>query len=144
MKVIGFGFDKLHANRYDSYNGKSNKTTNIEITNVVKEDLPFNATDSESYRISFRFEINYFDAEAKKETKVGEVAIEGFINLLMEEDKAKDLVKSWKKKELVEGVKQPLFNLILRKCTTKALELEENVNLPSHIPIPQLRLGKKD
>ena len=56
---------------------------------------------------------------------------------------SKTLTKSWKKNEIPDGTKIPLFNVILKKCTTKALQLEEELLLPSHIPMPQLRPQSK-
>lgn len=142
MKVIGFGFNKLSSQKFDAYKQGTNKTTNIEITNVEKEDLPFESKN-DNYKISFKFEVLYSNPESKKENKVGEVVIEGSLNILLENENSKDLVKSWKKKELSNAVKQPLFNMILRKCSIRAISLEEEVGLPSHIPIPQIKIAPK-
>ena len=37
-----------------------------------------------------------------------------------------------------------LFNIILRKANIKALELEEQMNLTLHIPLPTLKKQKKN
>ena len=37
-----------------------------------------------------------------------------------------------------------LFNIILRKANVKALELEEQIGLPLHIPLPTLKKPKKE
>jgi hypothetical protein len=33
-----------------------------------------------------------------------------------------------------------MFNIVLKKSTIKALELEDELNLPYHIPIPKVSL----
>ena len=50
----------------------------------------------------------------------------------------KVLKKDWKKKKFNHPVKLPLFNFIMEKCNLKALQLEEEVSLPFHIPMPKL------
>jgi len=37
-----------------------------------------------------------------------------------------------------------LFNIILRKCHVKALELEEDLNLPLHVQMPSLQRNAFD
>ena len=53
-------------------------------------------------------------------------------------DDVKKILKEWKKKKLPDNLKIPLFNFIISKCNLKALQLEEELALPSHIPLPRL------
>ena len=57
--------------------------------------------------------------------------------------KIKEILKQWKNKKISEDFKIPLFNLILRKSNVKTLELEEEMGLPLHIPLPHLKNQKK-
>ena len=51
--------------------------------------------------------------------------------------------KEINKSSVIKELRMNLFNLILRKSNIKALELEDEMNLPLHIPFPPLRMDKK-
>ena len=56
----------------------------------------------------------------------------------------KGLQVGWNKdKKMPENFRMTLFNLILRKSSLKALQLEEEMNLPTHIQLPTLKIGDK-
>ncbi len=131
MQVIGFNFTKILAQKADKFKPNSGINTNIEFTNLEKEKVAA-LKDSETIKLSFKFEITY-----EKETNTG-VFFEGYLLLLTEPALIKDFQKAWKKKQIPDEYKMSLFNTILSKCTLKALQLEEEVGLPSHIQLPRL------
>lgn len=141
MKVIGFDFNKIAAHKADSLD-KPNISTNIEFTNVEKERLEL-FKEAEAMKVSFKYFLSYENSEEKPEEKNGEVVFEGRIILSVSKDESKNMIKSWKKKKLPDSVKVPLFNLILRKCTPKALFLQDEIGLPSHLPIPRIAPKKE-
>jgi len=51
---------------------------------------------------------------------------------------AKEVLKGWKDKETTDDFRIFLFNIILRKSNIKALQLEDELALPPHIPLPSL------
>jgi hypothetical protein len=51
----------------------------------------------------------------------------------------KEILKQWESHIIPEEFKIPLFNIILKKSNFKALELEEDLLLPSHIPMPSIK-----
>ena len=55
------------------------------------------------------------------------------------EDEIKEVLEDWKKKKLSDSFQEILFNIILRKANIKALELEEELNLPFHINLPSIK-----
>ena len=52
---------------------------------------------------------------------------------------AKQVLKEWESKKINEKFKMDLFSVILRKSNIKSLELEEELNLPLHIPLFSLK-----
>lgn len=142
MNVIGFNFTKVFAEKSPEFKPTSSMNMNIEFVSVKKEEIEM-FKDIEAINIAFRFFVAYTNTKEKKpqkeQPKEGEVTLEGNILLSATKEEVKDILKSWKKKELPPSFNVPLFNLILKKCSTKALQLEEELNLPSHIPLPQLR-----
>ena len=77
------------------------------------------------------------------EPKAGKILFLGHILLLDKPDMIKKIGDSWKKdKKLPEVLFERLLNSIFAKCNIKALALSQEVNLPPHIPLPQVRTGK--
>ena len=142
MQVIGFNLKKILAQRSLNFQ-RGPINTNIEFTNVEKEKVDM-LKDLEALKMSFIFSVNYSDQEKKDELKHGEISFEGNILLSSTKEESKDIQKSWKKKQIQENVRIPLINFILKKCSVKALALEEDLNLPSHIPFPQVRKNQQE
>ena len=136
MQLVGFGLKKVLAERYPNFK-RGHINTNIEFKEVEKEEIGF-LKDAEGLKISFVFSISYLDAE-KKEEKYGEVTFEGEMALSVSKEEFKEFTKSWKKKQIPEEYHISLINFIIRKCSTKALALEEALAIPFHIPFPQVK-----
>jgi hypothetical protein len=135
MQVVGFNFTKIKAERNQKFK-PSSMNTNIEFINLEKEKLEA-LKDSDVIKTSFLFGVNYGDE--KKKEKDALVSFEGHLLLSVNKEESKELLKSWKKKQLPDSYKLPLINLVLRRCSTKAIQIEEDLNLPFHIPIPKVR-----
>ena len=87
--------------------------------------------DKEVLKFTFAFTIEY-----TPETAV--LKFEGAILAILEKNQIKDTLKKWKTKKIPDEIRLPLFNNILTKCNLKALQLEEEFNLPTHVPMPRL------
>lgn len=135
MNLIGFAFTKLNVER--SYSGakKTSKINNIDILSIEKEDTPLQMKNSTTYRTTFRYTITYNDKDAKKETKIGGVELEGYVILALNDEESKEITKNWKKKEISPALRGPLFTLLMKKCAPKAIDLEDSVGLPFHVAI---------
>lgn len=134
FQVLGFNFTKISGERAitlkDVKNPKERKiTTNIEFTDFEKESIPL--LNEEAAKVSFKFSIVY-------EPKQAELSFTGVIILKADKEGLKNMIKAWKKKQLPPEMQVPLFNIILNRCTIKALQLEQDLNLPTHIPLPRL------
>ncbi len=135
MNVIGFSFTKISAEKNQA-KITSPPGVSLEFTNLEKEPLDI-LKDAEAIKVFFKHSISYQEAEKKKEAPQGAVNFEGSIVLSVSKEEAKELFKSWKKKQLPPNINIFLFNLILKKCTPKAVFLEDEVNLPFHTPMPK-------
>ncbi len=131
MQVIGFGFEKILAERKKEPKGKVNVKYDLKIEDVAKDSVSV-IKDQEVVRFSFIFKVNYGPDFA-------EISLKGFVVLILGKNKLKEILKHWKKKKVPDDVRLPLFNFILTKCNLKALQLEEEIGLPTHIPLPKLR-----
>lgn len=135
MQVIGFNLTKISAEREPVLKPNNTINTNIEFKDVEKEQVAL-LKESDAVKLSFAFTVTY--EEKEKKTQEAKISLEGFMVLSAEKDEIKDILKSWKKKEVPQNLKIPLFNVILQKCSLKALQLEEELNLPNHMPFPRI------
>ena len=87
--------------------------------------------------IKFKYSINYEPNFAKIEFK-------GNLFFTLDQKSSKELLKKWKDKEISEDVKLFVFNIILIKSNIKALQLEDEFNLPPHIPLPRFSKENKE
>ena len=132
MKVIGFNFTKISIEKLSESNEKLKINTEIDVPSIhsVKTNL-FKGKD-EIIEAKFIYNVNY-------DPEIAKVQLGGMIVFSLEPKLAKQILKDWKKKQITEDFKLVLFNVISRKSALKALELEDELNLPLHVPMPSIR-----
>jgi len=135
MQIIGFNLTKISAEKKESLGGTLQINQSIDIKEVIKEKVPISEDDA--LKMKFNFTINYSGDFAK-------VEFEGNLILLPNKEELKNFLKEWKDKKVPNEVRIPLFNFIMNKCNIKALALEDELNLPFHIPLPNVNPEKKD
>jgi len=129
MQIIGFNLTKILVEREEKIEGKLEVKQNIDISDVSKEKIPF--SEGEAIKIKFNFTVTYDPDFAK-------LNLEGYLILMVDKDEIKKFLKSWKNKKLPDETKVSLFNFIMGKCNIKALNLEDELNLPLHVPMPRI------
>jgi hypothetical protein len=131
MRLIGFNFTKISAERLkDSVeNLKFNNKMDITSINPLKSD--FLKIKEDVLKVEFAYSVLYEPEFAKIEFK-------GEFLLAVDPKLAREVLKGWKDKETSEEFRIFIFNIILRKSNIKSLELEEDLNLPFHLPLPSL------
>ncbi len=139
MKIIGFNFTKISAERLKDTLGPSEQlkvNTQIDVPELKEIKPDILRTKEEILTIKFTFGVNYNPDFAR-------IELEGKILMALEPKIAKDVLKQWKKKKMPEDFRILLFNTILKRSSLKALGLEEELNLPLHMPMPTFRREKK-
>ncbi len=113
--------------------GKNLKiSTKIDIPEIKNIKPDFFKIKEEIIQIKFSYNINYNPDIAK-------IELAGDLLLAVDSKAVKDILKQWKDKEMSEDFRIDLFNIILRKSSLKALQLEDEMNLPAHISLPFLK-----
>ena len=135
MAIVGFNLLKMSVERKEAIDGEIKVNSNADISDIKKEKVEL-VKGKETLRISFEFSIVY-------EPDFAKIEFEGFVLLVEDKNKADSLIKDWKKKKIDTAIKEQVFNLILRKCNIKAFSLEEDLNLPTHFPLPRLKSEQK-
>ena len=131
MKLMGFNFTKISAEKIKGSSEGIKLNTNINISEIKEiKDNPFKSKES-IVSVNFNYIIDYKPDFAKLE-------FNGTLVLSLENKESKEVLKQWKEKKMPDDFKLSLFNLILRKSNTKAIQLEEELNIPLHFPLPKL------
>ena len=128
MKILGFNFTKIGIEKLKEVSSKVKVNTKIDITSIneVKEGI---------LKADFIYEVIY-------NPEIANISLKGNIFLLIEDNElSKEIVKNWKdnKDKKINSFKVSIFNLILRKANIKALDLEEQVGLMPHMPLPSFK-----
>jgi hypothetical protein len=136
MRIIGFNFDKINVEKLSNKieNLKINSNVNISELKEIKSEI-FKGEET-IINVKFSYNLNYDPNFAK-------IDFIGNIIFSIKPEKAKEILKQWENKKIVEDFKVVLFNLILKKTTLKALQLEDELNLPLHIQLPSLKFDNE-
>ena len=132
MRVIGFNFTKLLAEKLEGNRNQLKINAEIDIFEIksLKTDV-FRAKE-DLIEVKFKYNVEY-------NPQIAKIEFEGLIVFSLDQKLAKQVLKDWKKKKMPDDFRLILFNVILRKSTLKALELEDQLNIPLHISLPSLK-----
>ncbi len=136
MKVVGFNFNKISAEKLKERTEKLNIKTNIDISEIKQIESDILKTKEDLVQAKFSYTIKY-------EPEYANIELKGTALFSLEEKQAKEIIKEWKKKQMPEGFRIFLFNVILRKASLRSLQLEDELNLPLHLPLPILKPQKE-
>ncbi len=137
MKIIGFQFNKILCEKKGGNLKDVKLNTNIDLSSIDEVKSEMIKTKEQIISVKFNYLINYAPQFAK-------IELSGEIVMVEDEKIAKEILKDWKDKKLPPQFKMGLFNLILKKSSIKALQLEEEMGLPYHIPFPSLKASEDD
>jgi hypothetical protein len=134
IKLVGFRYVKINVERNDDSKGELKITPNIHINSIEK--FKVESSKQELLQINFKFIVDY--------DSLGKIELEGKMFLGVDVKTMKDILEGWKNKKIDEQSNLVILNTIIQKASIKALELEEEMNLPPHVQLPRLHLGKKE
>ena len=130
--IINFRLDKVHSEKKNAPRGNIEAKNNLRVTNIEEESLS-SLSKEKALNVYFSFVVEY-------QPKIANIEIEGSITYLTDQKVVKEILDNWQKnKKIKPEIAAPIFNYILSKCSVKALRLEEELELPFHIPIPKIK-----
>jgi len=132
MKLVAFNFTKISAEKLKEIDNTVKILPNIDIAEISDIKPTMLKTKDSLVGVKFSFIIDYSPDFAK-------IDIAGNLILALDSKKAKETLKAWKDKNILEDIRLPLLNLIMKKSTIKALSIEEDIGLPAHMPLASLR-----
>jgi hypothetical protein len=132
MRLVGFDFKKISIERFKNQAENLKFNTKIDISSIdtIKSDV-FKLRE-ELLKIEFIYSVLY-------EPEFAKIELGGSIILAVDSKIAREVLKNWKDKKTLEEFRIFIFNIILRKSNIKALQLEDELGLPTHIPLPSLK-----
>jgi len=135
MKLIGFNFSKISIEKKSDKKENLKINTNINIMDISEIKTDFFNSKETLLGVQFNYTIDYSPSIAK-------IFFEGNILLSIDPKEAKEILKEWKSKKLQDNFRNIVFNIVFRKCNIKALQLEDEMNLPLHLPMPIIKNQK--
>ncbi|MEK6844649.1 MAG: hypothetical protein AABX44_00145 [Nanoarchaeota archaeon] len=136
MKILGINFTKLNAEKFSSGSKSLNIGTNMNISEIKELKSDFFSSKEKALGIKFIYEIDY-------EPNFAKINLVGNILVSTDEANFNQILEGWKEKKLPDDFRISIFNLILKKSSLRALQLEEEINLPLHIAMPYLKSKEK-
>lgn len=133
IKLIGFKYTNICVERNEESKGELKITPNINIKSI---DSFKSESKQDILEVRFNFNIDY--------SSLGKIELAGRMLLSTDSKTLKDALEGWKNKKLDNNINVIILNVIMQKASIKALQLEEEMNLPPHIQLPRLQLGKKE
>lgn len=130
MPVISINLKEIDARRIEDLIGGIKINNNTSVRDIKETELI--GLERKGLSISFDYKTEYVN---EKNKKFAEINISG--DVFFVDDAQEKILKDWKKeKRLPDEVNLQIINTILRKCSTKALTISEELNLPPPIALP--------
>jgi len=127
IKLLGSNFSEITGKRNLEFSGNVTINSNINISSL--EELK---NSKNSLKVVYSINIDYAD--------LGKITIAGNLFISSDEKTIKSLIDSRKENKANTEENIALTNLILKKASLKAFELEEDLGLPLHIKLPSLEV----
>src|SRR3989344_6794603 len=137
MRIIGFNFTKISAAKLKTSAVKIDIKSNIHIDSIklLSSDL---LKEEHILSIDFDYTIDYTP-------ELAQISFQGGLLISVEESLSKQILKTWEEKGSINSEIRPLiFNTIFTRANIKALDLEQEINLPPHIPMPKISINSED
>ncbi len=132
MKLVGFNFSKISMEKFTDKLENVKIDTKINVSEIKRVETNLLKLKEDVMGIDFNYVISY-------DPDIAKIELNGTVLLAVDSSMRRDLLKKWENKEMPGDFKFTLFNIILRKSNLRAMQLEDEMNLPLHVPLPALK-----
>ena len=134
MTIVGFSFSRMEVEKKEAPAGKVSISNNVSIKDITDADLHLGTAKQKAIKFNFEFTTKY-------DPSVGKIVFTGDVIYLEDAKLIQGIVEDWKKsKKIDRNVMTNVLNAVLSKCNVQALILSQEVNLPSPIPLPKVKM----
>lgn len=138
MNILNITFNSINAEKNSMPKGKVGINNNIKINSIKETKMGLDKSNT-ALRVTFGFITEYTPNFAKIELK-------GDATALVEVEMAKKILAGWEK-EKTKGLDltfaEILLNTLMIKCSLQSIILARELNLPSPVQLPRLKLHDK-
>ena len=135
MTIVGFNFKRIDVEKKSGASGKINISNNVAIKDVKDTDLSIGSEKQKAVKFEFEFVSKY-------DPNIGKILLGGDVLFLADTATIKKILDDWKKNKSVQKeIMSDVLNTVLSKSNVQALILSQEVNLPSPIPLPKVKVG---
>jgi hypothetical protein len=132
MTIMGFNFTKFSGERKEVPGGQVNIKNNLTVKDLVEEKNRVMEGDMKTLKVSFEFSSTY-------EPDMGNISINANILTLEDKETGENILKEWTdNQKLPDDYMRKTLNFMLKRCNVKAINLSEDLNLPSPVPLPKI------
>jgi hypothetical protein len=136
MKLIKFNFTKIDLEKKSDNFKNLRIETGIDLLEIKEITSPLFNSQEAILAIKFKYTLDY-------EKDIALLNFSGNALISTERNQAKEALERWNEKKLPEEFRLALFSIIFRKSSIKALQFEEELNLPPHLPLPSFKRAEK-
>src|SRR3989338_537032 len=134
MTVVGFNFTKINVERKQPSKVKINISNNVLIKDIAESNFTIGQDEQKSLNIIFQFNSTY-------EPNVGSIELVGELIYIDDIQRINEVHNLWVEHKKVEkDVMTEILNVVLNRCNIEALILARDINLPSPIPLPKIKV----
>lgn len=134
MALVGFSFSKIFIEKRD-ITEKSEGKFSINLKDIQRSDVKI-SEEKEVLKFDFEYDVEY-------PSRIASISLRGFLLFLLDSAKAEEVLDGWKKSKKIDSIVQAkVYNILFQKCNIKALELEDDLNLPYHLQLPALKMDE--
>ena len=141
MPIVGFNLTNIQAQKLKRLEAETKEIkieSKLGITDVKEEKLPTGKTKTDGLRFDFEFKLDY-------QPNIAKINIEGFIFYMDDPKVLKEITSKWAKdKNVPVNIKAQILNTVVLKASIKALQLEQEINIPPHMRFPSLKPLQKN
>ena len=137
MKIINFNYTKLLIEKISSEYKDLKIGSSVNIESIEEPDYTKIKTKDSFLIVKWNYNIDYTPG-------IANISFSGNMILSMEPKEVKEIIKKWKDKKMESEFNMFLVNIIMKKANIKALQFEDEFNLPTHFKLPSVRINKKE
>ena len=133
MAIIGFSLTKILLERKENPIRKLEVKSKLQIPSMEKQDIRL-VEGRDTLRFNFEYDIEYCP-------ELANISFKGYVLFASDPKQTDEIMKEWKKNKTInKEIQTQVYNFIFTKCNIKALQLEEEFNLPPHLQLPQIKI----
>jgi hypothetical protein len=134
MNLMGFNFSRISVEKTNKKSEDMKISANVKLEDIKEVKANSLKTKESILGVLFSYTVKYGE--------VANIDLAGSIVLSIDQKLSKKVLKEWKEKKIADEFRIPVLNLVLAKSNVKALQLEEEMNLPYHLPMPRVNAEK--